>query len=154
MVAIQSHPSHQRRAASRPRRPLRLIQGAITPSPAQRRRPWLGTLHRLTDGALVGLGATLLGLTGLSLHWQAEWARSYDQLQAAQVLEHRLQESAALLEQHHLGAARRSNVLVPTSSNRLIHLPAPSRQPAAAGASPASALSAAAGSLRQMPAGY
>ncbi|MEB3266476.1 MAG: hypothetical protein VKN13_07675 [Cyanobacteriota bacterium] len=113
----------------------------------------MGTLHRLADGALAGLGVTMLGLTGLSLHWQSEWARSYSQLQAAQVLEHRLQESAAVLEQHHLGAARRSNVLVPTSSNRLIHLPAPVT-PATAPATPATALAAAAGSLRRMPAGY
>lgn len=132
---------------------MQLIQGAITPGPAQRRMPWLGLLHRAADGALAGLGLTMLGLTGLSLHWQAEWARSYGQLEAAQVLEHRLQESAAVLEQHHLGTARRSNVLVPTSSNRLIHLPPPAR-PTAAAPDQAAALAAAAGTLRQMPSGY
>jgi hypothetical protein len=76
----------------------------------------------------------MLGLSALTVHWQSRWARSYAELEASKTLEHRLQESSALLEQHHLGAIRRPGQLVPTSSERLIHLPEPepSPQPATA----------------------
>lgn len=67
----------------------------------------------------------MLALSALTLHWQNEWAHSYSELEAAKSLEHRLQESAALLEQHHLGVMRKPGELVPTSSTKLIHLPEP-----------------------------
>jgi len=67
----------------------------------------------------------VISLSALTLHWQNEWARSFYELDAAKSLEHRLQESAALLEQHHLGLAGRPGQLVPTSSEKLIHLNQP-----------------------------
>lgn len=90
-----------------------------------RQAPWLAGLHRFTDGALVGLGVSMLALSALTLHWQNQWGRSYRALEATQVLEHRLQESAAVLEQHHLGAVRKPGWLMPTSSAQLVHLPVP-----------------------------
>jgi len=93
----------------------------------------MANLHRATDGTLAGLGLCMLALSGLTLHWQNHWGASYQQLEASQVLEHRLQESAALLEQHHLGALKKPGLLVPTSSEKLIYLPAPKTAPAAMG---------------------
>jgi len=153
VVPNPSTRSPRRPSAGPARQSLRLIQGSFSRRRADRRAPWLGTLHRLADGTLAGLGVSLVALTGLSLHWQTRWADSFAQLQAAQTLEHRLQESSALLEQHHLGAARRTNVLVPTSSSRLIHLPAPDTQVRPPSLS-RTALAVAAGSLRQIPVGY
>jgi hypothetical protein len=43
------------------------------------------------------------------------------------VLEHRLTESASVLEQHHIGSMRRPGQLLPTSSENLIHLPEPAQ---------------------------
>ena len=110
-------------------RPLALIQGSLTARKVVRQAPWLAGLHRLSDGALVGLGVSMLALSALTLHWQNQWGRSYRALEATQVLEHRLQESAAVLEQHHLGAVRKPGWLVPTSSNQLVHLPPPAKDP-------------------------
>lgn len=87
-----------------------------------RQAPWLAGLHRLADGTLLGLGVAMLGLSALTLHWQNQWGRSYRLLEATQTLEHRLQESSAVLEQHHLGAVRKPGLFVPTSSHQLIHL--------------------------------
>jgi hypothetical protein len=81
----------------------------------------------MSTGALIGLGASLVGLSALALHWQNQWAKSYAQLEASKVLEHRLNESASVLEQHHIGAMRRPGQLLPTSSENLIHLPEPAR---------------------------
>jgi len=134
----------QRRQAS-----LQLLEGALSARKVERQAPWLAGLHRLSTGVLAGLGLSVLGLSALTLHWQNEWARSFAELDAARTLEHRLQESAALLEQHHLSAVRRPGQLVPTRSENLIHLSEPS---AAAPAALRPLLAAI--QLRQMPAGY
>jgi len=102
-----------------------VVQQSLSARPVERQSPLLAGLHRISTGALVGLGVSMLGLSALTLHWQNRWASSYTELETAKVLEHRLQESSALLEQHHLGAARRPGLLVPTSSEKLIHLSQP-----------------------------
>ena len=134
----------QRRQAS-----LQLLEGALSARKVERQAPWLATLHRLSTGALAGLGLSVVTLSALTLHWQNEWARSFSELDAAKTLEHRLQESAALLEQHHLGAIRRPGQLVPTRSENLIHLSEP-RSAAPQGLRPLMA----GFQPRQMPAGY
>jgi hypothetical protein len=106
-------------------RPLSLIQGSLSSRQAARRSPLLAGLHKAADGTLAGLGLCMLALSGLTLHWQNHWGHSFQQLESAQVLEHRLQESAALLEQHYLSAVRKPGWLVPTSSEKLIYLPRP-----------------------------
>ena len=106
--------------------PLSLIQGSLSARRMVRQAPWLAGLHRLADGALLGLGVSMLGLSALTLHWQNQWGTNYRGLEATQILERRLQESAAVLEQHHLGAVRKPGWLVPTSSEQLVHLPPPS----------------------------
>lgn len=109
------------------------MQGSLSASRVERQWPLLAGLHRASNGVLAGLGFCLLGLSGLSLHWQGVFAVNYDQLQASRSLEQELQESSALLEQHHLGAVRRPGQLVPTSSEKLIHLERPAAGPAAMG---------------------
>lgn len=108
-------------------RSLRLIHGSLSGRRVERQSPLLASLHRISTGALIGLGASLIGLSGLALHWQNQWAKNYAQLEAAKVLEHRLSESASVLEQHHIGSMRRPGQLLPTSSENLIHLPEPSQ---------------------------
>lgn len=93
----------------------------------ERQAPWLAGLHRAVDGTLAGLGIAMLSLSGLTLYWQNQWSRNYQHLETNQVLEHRLQEAAAVLEQHHLGVVRRPGWAEPTSSEKLIYLPPPSQ---------------------------
>lgn len=104
---------------------LQVIENSLSAGRVERRSPWLAGLHRVSTGMLAALGLSTLGLSALTLHWQNQWASSYNELEASKSLEHRLQESAALLEQHHLGAVRRPGQLVPTSSEKLIHLSQP-----------------------------
>lgn len=110
-------------------RPLRqvsaILRESLTARPVERQSPLLAGLHRVSSGALLGLGLSTLALGGLTVYWQNQWARSFQQLEASKSLEHRLQQSAAVLEQHHLGVAGRPGLLVPTSSEQLIHLAAP-----------------------------
>jgi len=110
-------------------RPLRQasarLRESLTARPVERQSPFLAGLHRVTSGALLGLGLSTLALGGLTVYWQNQWATSFQQLEASKSLEHRLQQSSAVLEQHHLGVAGRPGLLVPTSSEQLIHLSAP-----------------------------
>ncbi len=152
LVASPSLQPRSSRASGRPRRnrqSLAVIQGSLSPRRIERQAPWLAGLHRAANGTLVGLGCCMLALSALTLYWQNQWGTSYKRLEDAQVLGHRLQESAAVLEQHHLGAARKPGWLVPTSSEKLIYLPAPK---------PASSVNPMAlmGNiqLRQIPTGY
>jgi hypothetical protein len=140
----------RRPSQRRSRRSLALIHGSLSASKVERRSPLLASLHRASTGVLTGLGLSLLGLSGLTLHWQNQWASNYRELEAAKMLEHRLQESAAVLEQHHLGSVVRPGQLVPTSSEKLIHLPPPQSSGLRAAQPPL--LSAI--QLRRMPAGY
>jgi hypothetical protein len=110
-------------------KPLQLINGSLSGRAVERRAPWIAGLHRAADGTLAGLGICMLALSALTLHWQNQWGRSFHALEASQVLEHRMQESAALLEQHHLQAVRKPGWVVPTSSEKLIHLSAPQPRP-------------------------
>lgn len=90
-----------------------------------RQAPWLAGLHRISDGTLAGLGVAVVGLSALTLHWQGQWTHDFQQLESAQRLEHRLQESAAVLEQHHLAMTRKSALLQPTSSEKLLYVAPP-----------------------------
>ncbi|MEB3333336.1 MAG: hypothetical protein VKI83_12680 [Synechococcaceae cyanobacterium] len=125
-VAARGEAAARRGRRSQEHQTLKLLEGSLSAQRIERRSPLLAGLHRLSTGALAGLGLTMLALSGLTLHWQNQWARSYADLEASKVLEQRLQESSALLEQHHLGAVRRPGQLVPTSSEKLIHLSSPS----------------------------
>ena len=120
---LQQTQEGQRRSTARP---LELIQGSLSTRRADKQSPLLGNLHRIADGALLGLGVAVLGLSVLTLHWQGQWTRNFQKLEAAQRLEHRLQESAAVLEQHHLAMTHKPALLEPTSSEKLVYLEPPS----------------------------
>ena len=129
VASLSSGTVQRSRRPVQPRRALKVIQGSLSARKVERQSPWLAGLHRVASGALVGLGVSVLGLSALTLHWQGEWARSYARLEASKDLEHRLQESAAQLERHHLVRGTRPGQLVPTSIERLIHLPEPEAAP-------------------------
>ena len=121
-VPVQQSQQAQRRSAARS---LELIQGSLSSRRADQQSPLLGNLHRVADGSLLGLGIAVLGLSGLTLHWQGQWTQNFQKLEASQRLEHRLQESAAVLEQHHLSMTRKPALLEPTSSEKLVYLEPP-----------------------------
>ena len=65
-----------------------------------------------------------------------------------------MQESAALLEQHHLGALKKPGLLVPTSSEKLIYLAAPHTPRPANPAELLGSLQIGMGTLSQIRPGY
>jgi hypothetical protein len=138
-----------RSAPPRHHSPLTFVQGSLSGTRAPHRAPWLAGLHRTADGTLAGLGLCMVALSVLTLHWQNQWGRSYQHLESAQTLEHRLQESSAILEQHYLGSVRKPGWLVPTSSDKIIYLPPPQTASQQSTPNPLPDLH-----LRWVPAGY
>ena len=128
---------------------LKVLQGSLSARRVERQSPLLAGLHRVSTGVLTGLGVSVVGLGALSFHWQSVWAGNYTQLQSSRTLEQKLQESAALLEQHHLSAVRRPGQLVPTSSQQLLHLAPPPLNASPQGLSLLAALP-----RQPIPAGY
>jgi hypothetical protein len=128
---------------------LQVLQGSLSARRVERQSPLLAGLHRISTGVLTGLGVSVVGLSALSFHWQSVWAGNYTKLQASRSLEQKLQESAALLEHHHLSAVRRPGQLVPTSSQQLLHLNPPAVTPSSRGLSLLAALP-----RQPIPAGY
>jgi hypothetical protein len=110
-----------------------VIQGSLSARHIDRQAPLLASLHRISDGTLAGLGLAVLGLSALTLHWQGQWTSNFQKLEAAQRLEHRLQESTALLEQHHLAMTRKPTLLQPTSSDHLVYVTPPASRPSTDG---------------------
>jgi len=102
-----------------------VIRQSLSADKVARQAPLLAGLHRMADGLLLALGGSMVGLAALTLHWQGAWTHSFQQLEASQLLEHRFQESSAVLEHHHLAVARRPGKLVPTNIQNLIYLPSP-----------------------------
>ncbi len=128
-VVAAPAPSTSRSARGQRQRSLALIQGSLSARRVERAAPWLASLHRIADGSLLGLGLAVVGLSALTLHWQSQWTRSYQSLEASQLLEQRLQKSTAVLEQHHLRVAHNPGQLVPTNSENLIYLPSVQKSP-------------------------
>ena len=116
---------------------MQLIQGSLSGRKVERQSPLLASLHKVSSGALLGLGFSLVGLSALTLHWQNQWSQNFSELEATKVLEHRLHESAAVLEQHHIRSMGRPGQLLPTSSENLVHLPAPKQKGSAKASFPA-----------------
>ena len=111
---------------------LALIQGSLSSGRIARRSHVVGGLHRLADGALLGVFASVAVLAGLTLHWQHRWTQSFQRFEATKQLSHRLMESTALLEQHWLERTTRPSQFVPTKVTNLIHLERPAVQASAA----------------------
>ncbi|QEY31379.1 hypothetical protein EVJ50_03030 [Synechococcus sp. RSCCF101] len=123
---FREDPGH--RSASSGTRALALIQGSLSGARVDRRSPWLAGLHRLVDGSLIGVGAAVLILAGLTLHWQHRWSRGFEALETAQLLEHRLREATATLERAYTGPTSRPPQMVATSTANLMYLPRPAEQ--------------------------
>ncbi len=101
-----------------------LKRSFVTPN-VLRKYPLLSSLHRGVDGALVGVMISGAVMTGLALHSQHLWTVNFSRLQLTKDLNHRLQESTAMLERHFLSSASGSNPMVATKSTHLLYIDKP-----------------------------
>ena len=107
-------------------RPLHLLQGSFSPRRDARRFPLLSSLHRITDGAVLGV-LVAVGLTAtLSFHLRHLWTVAFTRLEVTRTLAHRLTDSTAMLESHFLQETNLPKAMVPTKVSNLLYLDHPS----------------------------
>ena len=103
---------------------LFLKRSFVTPN-VLRKYPLLSSMHRGVDGALLGVMISGAVMTGLALHSQHLWTLNFSRLQLTKDLNHRLQESTAMLERYYLNGASTPTSLVATKSAHLFYIDRP-----------------------------
>ena len=102
--------------------PLRIIHGSFSPNKVSRQYPVLAGVHRLTDGALLGVLVVVLMMSALSLHWRHLWTVAYTELDTTRELTQKLIYSTAMLEQYILTRASLPLSMVRTNAEKLHYL--------------------------------
>ncbi len=103
-----------------------LKRSFVTPN-VLRKYPLLSSLHRGVDGALLGVMISGAIMTGLALHSQHLWTLNFSHLQLTKDLNHRLQESTAILERYYLSKVSSPSSMVATSAD-LIYIDRPRKK--------------------------
>ncbi len=110
------------------KRALFLLKRSFVTPNVLRKYPLLSSLHRGVDGALVGVIASGAIMTSLALHSQHLWTINFSRLQLTKDLNHRLQESTAMLERYFLKSASDPNLMVKTKSAHLFYINKPRKK--------------------------
>jgi len=113
---------------NRSKRALFLLKRSFVTPNVLRKYPLLSSLHRGIDGALLGVMISGAIMTGLALHSQHLWTLKFSHLQRTKDLNHRLQESTAMLERYFLIGTSAPNALVATKSAHLFYIDRPRKE--------------------------
>ena len=92
-----------------------------------RQFPLLAALHRVTDGALLGLTLTIVVMSVISLHAQHLWTLSFSRLESSRTLISKLKESISILESHYLTLEVDPEFMVETKTSDLLYLDKPDK---------------------------
>ncbi len=127
VVGIQQRNDFTERASlsARSVKPFALIQGSLSSQKVSRQFPLLAGVHRVADGALLGVLIAVAFVAAFTLHWQNRWTVAFARLEKSRALVHRLTESTAMLERYFLQKGRSPNFLVPTKASNLLYLERP-----------------------------
>ena len=102
-----------------------LIQGSLSTRRIARQSPLVGGLHRVVDGALIGVLIAVALMSALTLHWQHLWTIAFTRLESTRELNHRLTDSTALIERYLLHKTSLPKHMVPTKVANLLYLDKP-----------------------------
>ena len=125
MVYLRHSNSNWPAKKNSPKRALLLLKRSFVTPNVLRKYPLLLSLHRGLDGALLGVIISGAIMTGLTLHSQHLWTVNFSHLQLTKDLNHRLQESTAMLERYFLRRASAPTSMVPTKSAHLFYIDRP-----------------------------
>ncbi len=90
-----------------------------------KKHPFLSSLHRGIDGALVGVIMSGAVMTTFALHSQHLWTLNFSRLQLTRDLSNRIEESTAILERYFLTTASYPKSMVITKSSHLLYVDKP-----------------------------
>jgi len=94
----------------------------------KRKFPVHAALHRVLDGALLGVLITVGIMTSIALHSQYLWTKSFTKLEKTRDLNRRILESTSILESYLLKNQISSRYFVPTKVDDLIYVDSPNPQ--------------------------
>ena len=89
---------------------------------ALRKFPVQAALHRVVDGALVGVLIIVAIMSSVALHSQYLWAEAFKELEITRDLNRRIFESTGVLESYLLKEVGLSKYMVPTKVKDLVYV--------------------------------
>ncbi len=104
---------------------VNFLQGSFSSKRFSRQFPFLASIHRAADGALIGVLVAIGLMSTLTLHWQNLWTLAFSRLESTRDLAHRLTESTAIIERHLLEEATVPLSMVPTKAANLVYIDSP-----------------------------
>ena len=122
MVVSSLHTKKTERIVRRKKVSLGLSSSSFYSKQALRKFPLQATLHRVVDGALVGVLIIVAIMSSVALHSQYLWAEAFKELEITRDLNRRLFESTGVLESYLLKDVGLSKSLVPTKVKDLVYV--------------------------------
>ncbi len=128
MVSLRHTNSRYRTQKNFPKRTLSIFKNSFASPSILRKHPFLASLHRGVDGALVGVIVFGTVMTSLALHSQHLWTQNFSRLQLTRDLNNRLEVSTAILERYFIKTSSSSRGMVVTKSSDLLYVDRPQRR--------------------------
>jgi len=101
---------------------LGLSSSSFYSKQALRKFPVQAALHRIVDGALVGVLIIVAIMSSVALHSQYLWAEAFKELEVTRDLNRRIFESTGVLESYLMKDVGLSKSMVPTKVKDLVYV--------------------------------
>ncbi len=101
---------------------LGLPSGSFYSKQALRKFPVQAVLHRVVDGALVGVLIIVAIMSSVALHSRYLWAEAFKELEITRNLNRRIVESTGVLESYLMKEVGLSKSMVPTKVKDLVYV--------------------------------
>ena len=112
-------------STDRSRGAIKFIRTSFSAGKVARQFPLLSGVHRITDGALLGVLLAVLLASAFSLHWRYLWSLAYRNLEVTRDLTNQTSESTASIETYLLTRSGINSSMVPTKADNLLHMDYP-----------------------------
>ena len=122
MVVSSLHTKKIGRSAQQKKVSLGLSSSSFYSKQALRKFPVQAALHRVVDGALVGVLIIVAIMSSVALHSQYLWAEAFKELEITRDLNRRIFESTGVLESYLLKEVGLSKSMVPTKVKDLVYV--------------------------------
>tara|TARA_Y100001968_G_C19177448_1_gene628729 strand:+ start:250 stop:717 length:468 start_codon:yes stop_codon:yes gene_type:complete len=127
VVSNTLHPKRLGRVVQRKKLPFSLSKSLFSSRQVHRKFPMQAALHRVLDGALIGILIIVAMMSAVALHSQYLWTETFTDLEKTRDLSRRILESTSILESYLLKNSTLSESLVPTRAEDLVYVDLPSQ---------------------------
>ena len=122
MIVSSLHTQKLGRLGQQKKRSISLSSRSFYSKQALRKFPIQATLHRVVDGALIGVLIIVGIMSSVALHSQYLWAEAFKELKVTRDLNRRIFESTGVLESYLLRDVSLSKSMLPTKVKNLVYV--------------------------------